>query len=108
MMKKLSEGEFEEQVLNAPGREVVAFYAASNPEAGQIAREMDRAAKDVAGNADMFWVDTEEEPTLGRTYANGDITYVLFEDGERTLDSHVQLTAAQLIRMATELEFGAD
>lgn len=37
MVKKLSEGEFEEQVLNAPGREVVAFYAASNPEAGQIA-----------------------------------------------------------------------
>lgn len=108
MVKKLSEGEFEEQVLKAPGREVIAFYAISNPDAGQIAKELDRAAKDVAGNADIFWVDIDEEPALARAYADGDITYVLFEDGEQALDSHVQLTAAQLIRMATDIEFGAD
>lgn len=108
MVKKLSEGEFEEQVLNAPGREVVAFYAASNPEAGQIAKEMDRVAKDVAGNADIFWVDTEEEPALGRIYGEADVTYVLFQDGESFSTANGSLSANQVIRMATELEFGAD
>lgn len=108
MVKKLDEKAFGEQVLNEAGREVVAFYSASDPNAMQIAADMDKAAADVAGNADVFWVDIDEEPALAHTYADGDITYVLFEDGKRTLDAHKRLTADQLIRMATDLEFGAD
>lgn len=108
MVRKLDEKAFGEQVLHQAGREVVAFYSASNPQAKKIADALDTAAADVAGNADIFWVDIDEEPALGDTYATGDITYVLFEDGKRALDAREPLSASQLIRMATDLEFGAD
>lgn len=108
MVSKLDEKKFGEQVLNEAGREVVVFYRASNPNAKQIAADMETAAKEVAGNADIFWVDMDEEPALADTYATGDITYILFEDGKRFADAHKQLTAAQLVSLATDLEFGAD
>ena len=50
----------------------------------------------------------DEQPALADAYATGDITYVLFEDGKRFADAHKQLTAAQLVSLATDLEFGAD
>lgn len=108
MVRKLDERAFEEQVLGNAGREVVAFYGASMPGAAHVASDLEAAEKIVAGNADVFWVDTDDQTALAATYATGDITYILFEDGARMLDAHEQLSASQIVRMATDLEYGAD
>lgn len=109
MVRRLDSKAFEQQVIDEAGREVVVFCSASERLSDEAKKAIEQAANEVEGNADIFVVDASEEPGLVAKFApDGKTTYILFQDGVEFSRTTEVLTADEIVRMATELEFGAD
>ena len=106
MVKVLDEKGFQENVINAPGREIVEFYSATAQDSSDA---LDKAAAETAGQTDFFRIDIDKAKALGDKYVKGETPYfVLFEAGMPISEASGELSGDQLEKMSLVGEFGMD
>lgn len=82
MEQVLTQENFDSQVLDAPGKVLVEFFATWCPHCQRMQPILDDVAAKVAGRCSVYQVDVDQSPDLAAEYApDGFPTYVLFVDG---------------------------
>ncbi|HEY6104665.1 MAG TPA: thioredoxin [Anaeromyxobacteraceae bacterium] len=75
-------GDFEQEVLRAPGPVLVDFHAAWCGPCHALAPTLDELARDLAGRARVVKLDVDEAPDLARQYQVSSIPcLVVFKGG---------------------------
>lgn len=100
MIEILNQLNFGKNVLEAPGKIMVEFFATWCPHCQRMMPIVEDLASREAGNATVYQVDVDKSPELANEYApDGFPTFVLFENGAVTKSLTGEQTEAQLIEM---------
>lgn len=102
MIEQLSENDFSQKVIDAPGKVLVEFFATWCPHCQRMMPVIGLVADRLEGEIPVYQADIDKCPQLAQKYApNGVPTFLLFEDGvvKKTLvgeqsEQHLQQLAA--------------
>ena len=83
MIKEVTDGKFDEEVINAAQVVVVDFWASWCGPCKMLSPVMEELSKELLGKADFAKVNVDENPMLSQKYKIASIpTVLIFKNGE--------------------------
>jgi thioredoxin 1 len=83
MIEIINESNFDQKVLEAPGKVLVELFAAWCPHCQRMMPVVNEVANRLEGSVVVYQVDVDKSPNLAAKYApDGFPCFVLFENGE--------------------------
>lgn len=103
MLRQVTGGEWEAQVLGSPRPVMVQFWRSTCAHCRAIERPVDALASELAGRVDMYRVDCDSEEDLVWAYeVMSTPTFVVFCAGEPTARAYADASPAELRSMALD------
>ena len=102
MIKILTEGEFQESVIDVKGKVLVEFFAPWCPHCQRMMPVIEDVAEKLHGNVAVYQVDVDQSPDLTEQYTDGFPAFVLFEDGQVIDEIEGETTEESIFELVSE------